>query len=225
MKRVFIFVVSAVLLSSACNRNSGGSAAPVGQIASQPPVHAQTQVQPVKETEGTAEGTEPQSVEPSEPGTEKAAEVAATAPAAPVAAPAPKPEGCPAPVGITWEDCSLAYTGIGFLAAVLTLHTDDLKVSDLLSDARINSDDPKCVPTLNKLVKKIHGHWFHHICPKADMRDVREIINDANNRKIFCQKYPTGDQNDVLNRDLFSSKRVQAYVIEKLKDSSPELCK
>jgi hypothetical protein len=173
----------------------------------------------VVEPHGTTEAAKPQVAEPTE--SEPATEAAAAAPASP----APLPEGCPAPEGITWEDCSLAYTGIGFLAAVLTFHVDDLRVSDLLSDAKINSDDPKCVPTLNKFVKKIHGHWFHHICPKADMRDVREILNDANQKKIFCQKNPEGDQNDILNKDLYSSKRVQAYVVEKLKDSNPELCK
>lgn len=213
MKNIFYFIVSAVLLSTGCNHGSGESAPQGGQIAVQ--VHGQTQSQTpaAKEDESPAEtAAKPQIAEPAEQQPEETE-----------ASPAPVPEGCPVDRGLSTDDCRLNYTGVGIFAAMLTLHLDDIKVADLLSDAQANSDDPKCVPSLNKFTKQVHGHWYHHICRKADMRDVREIINDANKKKVFCQRVYNKD--GTWDWDLYSSKRIQDYVVEKLKESNPELCK
>jgi hypothetical protein len=157
------------------------------------------------------------------------------APSATPVHPIPPIQGCVYNINPAEEEkCSLAYTGIGLgnllLLPSFTSFVDalkDTKATDILQEAYLGSDDPKCVPNLAKLTRQIQGHWYHHICAKADIRDVREIVKDGDNNKVFCHKIPESNPNEkeiTFGFDLYDSKRIKDYVLQKLKESKPELC-
>lgn len=133
------------------------------------------------------------------------------------------PSSCPATTGLTDQNCSLPYTGIGFIAGIFTLNTQYLKVAGALDEASSKSEDPACVPTVAKLTKQIRGGLFHKGCRKADIRDVEEILNQGNESKEFCRR--TNTDAGSISYDLFEMKRLRDYVTAKLRESNPELCK
>jgi hypothetical protein len=132
-------------------------------------------------------------------------------------------DGCPPPTGWTDKDCSIAYTGFSFLDAI-TLNPRVfglLHAQELIDEASSGTNDPACAPRMEKMTKKIHGNFFHKGCEKADIRDVQEIIDQANRDKVFCR--PSSETG--VGYDVYSEKRIREYVLEQLREKNPELCK
>lgn len=133
------------------------------------------------------------------------------------------PPSCPPPTPMTDLDCSIAYTGFSFLDAI-TLNPKVfglIHAQELLDEASSGTNDPACAPRMEKMTKKIRGGLFHKGCEKADIRDVQEIIDQANRDKVFCRRSDTV----AVGYDLYNEKRIREYVIEQLREKNPELCK
>jgi hypothetical protein len=96
-----------------------------------------------------------------------------------------------------------------------------IHASDVIDEASSGTTDPACAPRMEKMTKKIHGGFLHKGCEKADIRDVQEIIEQANRDKVFCRR---SDKSDG-GYDVYSESRIRKYVLAQLREKNPELCK
>ena len=131
------------------------------------------------------------------------------------------PENCPPPANLTSENCSLPYNGIAILAGIVGLpsHRTLNNAADLLDEVTSGTDDLSCAPRLSEMTKKIEQG--RKGCRKASFSDVREIIAEGNQNKVFCRREPNPKEIDY---DLYNEKRIQNYVLTELHEHRPELC-